>query len=146
MAIHQITVVQADATDEDAIRALCERAVDENGRIDVYFANVRRPKLSSSLLVCSYLDQAGGTFNGFRTSFKALSGEAFMKTVRLNTLSYVSQVHLPFVSANQISSSCFLAAKYASEAMSKISPANGKFAAGGSIIFTASGMVSTLQL
>ena len=35
-----MTVVQADASDENAIRTLCQRAVDENGRLDVYFANV----------------------------------------------------------------------------------------------------------
>ncbi|GJE97368.1 SDR family oxidoreductase [Phanerochaete sordida] len=35
----KITFVQADATDESAIQGLCERALKETGRLDVFFAN-----------------------------------------------------------------------------------------------------------
>ena len=37
----QITFVRVDACDEDAIQSACEAAVQEEGRLDVFFANVR---------------------------------------------------------------------------------------------------------
>lgn len=36
----QATVQQADAADEDAIKSVCEQALKEEGRLDVFFANV----------------------------------------------------------------------------------------------------------
>lgn len=36
----QVTAQQADAADEDAIKGICERATKEEGRLDVFFANV----------------------------------------------------------------------------------------------------------
>lgn len=36
----KVTTVQADAADEQAIKGLCERALEEEGRLDVFFANV----------------------------------------------------------------------------------------------------------
>jgi NAD(P)-dependent dehydrogenase (short-subunit alcohol dehydrogenase family) len=35
-----ITAVQGDAADEKTIADLCERAMKEHGRLDVFFANV----------------------------------------------------------------------------------------------------------
>jgi NAD(P)-dependent dehydrogenase (short-subunit alcohol dehydrogenase family) len=37
----RVTTIQADAADEKAIIGVCERAVKEEGRLDVFFANVR---------------------------------------------------------------------------------------------------------
>lgn len=34
------TIQQADATDEEAISSVCQQALDEEGRLDVFFANV----------------------------------------------------------------------------------------------------------
>ncbi|GAA96076.1 uncharacterized protein L969DRAFT_87208 [Mixia osmundae IAM 14324] len=35
----KVTTIEADASDEDVISSLCQRAVEENGRLDVFFAN-----------------------------------------------------------------------------------------------------------
>ncbi len=39
-SFNQVTVVQGDAADEQAIQDLVSRAVKEEGRLDVFFANV----------------------------------------------------------------------------------------------------------
>lgn len=39
----QATIIQADAADETAIQAVCERALQEEGKLDVFFANVSNP-------------------------------------------------------------------------------------------------------
>jgi NAD(P)-dependent dehydrogenase (short-subunit alcohol dehydrogenase family) len=39
--LFQVTVIQADAADETAIKTVCEEAIQEEGRLDVFFANVR---------------------------------------------------------------------------------------------------------
>lgn len=36
-----VTTVEADAADEAAISGVCSRALKEEGRLDVFFANVR---------------------------------------------------------------------------------------------------------
>ena len=36
----KVTITQADAADEDAISKVCKQALDEGGRLDVFFANV----------------------------------------------------------------------------------------------------------
>lgn len=41
-----MTTVQADASDEAAIKGLCDRAIQEEGQLDVFFANVRGVELS----------------------------------------------------------------------------------------------------
>ena len=38
--ISQVTVIQADAADEIAIADVCKRALQDEGRLDVFFANV----------------------------------------------------------------------------------------------------------
>lgn len=37
----QVTTIQADAADEAAISGVCKQALQEEGRLDVFFANVR---------------------------------------------------------------------------------------------------------
>ena len=44
----QVTVQQADAADEDAVAGLCKKALHDEGRLDVFFANVRRILLRRS--------------------------------------------------------------------------------------------------
>ena len=44
----QVTTEQADAADEDAIVAVCKQAIQEEGRLDVFFANVRSSELVSA--------------------------------------------------------------------------------------------------
>ena len=36
----QVTTIRADAADDAAIAAVCKLAVDEEGQLDVFFANV----------------------------------------------------------------------------------------------------------
>jgi len=36
----QVTTIRADAADDAAIAAVCKQAVDEEGQLDVFFANV----------------------------------------------------------------------------------------------------------
>ena len=36
----KITVIQADASDEDTIKNVCKQAILDEGRLDVFFANV----------------------------------------------------------------------------------------------------------
>ncbi|KAH7888411.1 NAD(P)-binding protein [Phlebopus sp. FC_14] len=62
----KVTAIQADAADEAAIAAVCKRAIDEEGQLDVFFANA-----------------------GISTS-KALydtTSKHFMESMRINTLS-----------------------------------------------------------
>jgi len=62
----KVTILQADAADEDAISGVCKQALQEEGRLDVFFANA-----------------------GVATSdvLQNLSAETFMKTMRINALS-----------------------------------------------------------
>lgn len=49
----QVTTQQADAADEAAISGVCELALREEGRLDVFFANVTSFfQLVSYLLTC----------------------------------------------------------------------------------------------
>ncbi|TFK26487.1 3-oxoacyl-reductase [Coprinopsis marcescibilis] len=62
----QVTTLQADAADEAAISAVCERALKEQGRLDIFFANA-----------------------GFasRDVLANTTVETFMETMRVNALS-----------------------------------------------------------
>ncbi|CAL1707725.1 unnamed protein product [Somion occarium] len=95
----KVTALQADASDEAAIVGVCKQALQEEGRLDVFFANAG---IATALPIDS------------------VTPEAFMNTLRINTLS------------------CFLAVKYGSAAMAKTNPSRGKEYSGGSIILTAS--------
>ncbi|KAI0685194.1 NAD-P-binding protein [Cytidiella melzeri] len=93
------TVVQGDAADEETISELCKRALQEEGKLDVFFAN-------AGVATGGHLDQ--------------VTVEQFTRLMRVNALS------------------CFLAIKYASQAMMQTNPSRGKDHMGGSIILTAS--------
>ena len=41
MLSNQVTTQQADAADEDTIAGICKQALQDEGRLDVFFANVR---------------------------------------------------------------------------------------------------------
>lgn len=62
----KVTVVQGDAADDATIAALCKRSIEEEGRLDVFFANA-------------------GIASGVPIS--ETSPELFMKLLRVNTLS-----------------------------------------------------------
>jgi len=93
----KVTTIQADAADEKAISDVCARAITDEGRLDVFFANA-----------------------GIATGAEVwdIDAASFQNTMRVNTLS------------------AFLALKYGSAAMKKISDV--KLESWGSIIMTAS--------
>lgn len=62
----KVTVIQADAADDAAITAVCDRAIKEEGRLDVFFAN------------------AGISNN---KALQDLTADVFMESVRVNSLS-----------------------------------------------------------
>jgi hypothetical protein len=48
--VFQVTTLQADAADETAIASVCEQALKDEGRLDVFFANVSYIRLRPCLL------------------------------------------------------------------------------------------------
>ncbi|KAG6378247.1 hypothetical protein JVT61DRAFT_13953 [Boletus reticuloceps] len=62
----QVTTIKADAADDGAIAAVCKQAVDEEGQLDVFFAN------------------AGVATNA---GLHDTTAEQFMETLRINSLS-----------------------------------------------------------
>jgi NAD(P)-dependent dehydrogenase (short-subunit alcohol dehydrogenase family) len=48
LTFSQVTVIQADASDDKAISDVCQQTLREQGRLDIFFANVsaRRSALS----------------------------------------------------------------------------------------------------
>ncbi|KAI6121448.1 hypothetical protein F5141DRAFT_517105 [Pisolithus sp. B1] len=62
----KVTVIQADAADDTAITAVCDRAIEEEGRLDVFFAN------------------AGISNN---KALQDLTADIFMESIRVNSLS-----------------------------------------------------------
>ncbi|KAK0223011.1 hypothetical protein IW262DRAFT_1268391 [Armillaria fumosa] len=60
------TTFQADASDEVAIEGICNQALEEEGRLDVFFAN-------AGIASMKYLSQ--------------ITAESFMNTVKINSLS-----------------------------------------------------------
>jgi NAD(P)-dependent dehydrogenase (short-subunit alcohol dehydrogenase family) len=41
LILSQVTVIQADAADDKAISDVCQQALKDEGRLDIFFANVR---------------------------------------------------------------------------------------------------------
>jgi NAD(P)-dependent dehydrogenase (short-subunit alcohol dehydrogenase family) len=79
----QVTTVQADAADEVAIEAVCKRALDEEGRLDVFFANVCE-LLFPSLHQAYILFKAGVATLKL---FPDISAADFTENMRINALS-----------------------------------------------------------
>ncbi|CDO76021.1 hypothetical protein BN946_scf184665.g13 [Trametes cinnabarina] len=62
----KVTTIQADAADETAVANICKQALQEEGRLDVFFANAGIVSLQS---------------------FADISADQFMKVLKVNTLS-----------------------------------------------------------
>ncbi|EPQ32291.1 uncharacterized protein PFL1_00488 [Pseudozyma flocculosa PF-1] len=92
-----VTTLECDAADEKAISGVCQRALQDEGRLDIFYANAAR---------------ATGA------PLAATDVEDLETTHHINV------------------TSCFLACKYASEAMQRTSPSKPE--SGGSIVMTAS--------
>ena len=78
--------MKADAADEAAISGVCKQALDEEGRLDVFFANVITyvPPYHSGALIAAY--KAG---IATMQPLQALEADLFMRTMKINTLSLV---------------------------------------------------------
>jgi len=62
----KVTTIQADASDEDAISGVCKQALQEEGRLDVFFAN-------AGVATHQHLSEIGS--------------DEFMRTLKINVLS-----------------------------------------------------------
>ncbi|PWN50119.1 NAD(P)-binding protein [Violaceomyces palustris] len=92
-----VTTLECDAASEEAIQSICERAIRDEGRLDIFFANAARATAAP---------------------LSATDVDDLEDTMHINV------------------TSCFLAAKLASQAMMKTSASKPE--SGGSIIMTAS--------
>ncbi|KAI9442202.1 sex determination protein tasselseed-2 [Lactarius indigo] len=113
----KVTVIQADAADDKAISGVCQQALSEEGRLDIFFANA-------------------GIATG--RTLEETPGEVFTNTMRVNALSYVPgfcavedwhELPCQLLPRRQARSP---------QAMKQTNEARGKLLSGGSIILTAS--------
>lgn len=81
----QVTVQQGDAADEATIEGLCKQALQEEGRLDVFFANVGSSSARSTRSLISGLQAGVATIDGLHDT----SADQFMRIMRVNALSYV---------------------------------------------------------
>lgn len=58
----QVTVIQADAADDKAISDVCHRALREQGRLDIFFANVRARGPTLSFHITGFFHPGWGRF------------------------------------------------------------------------------------
>jgi len=84
--LFKVTTAQADAADETAISGICDQALREEGRLDVFFANVRKIEVCPLYAILMSISQAG---IASRDSLADTSVETFMNTMRVNALSFV---------------------------------------------------------
>ena len=84
----QATVIQADAADDKAISGVCQQALSEEGRLDIFFANVRRQLSIFSLYAIWLLFSTQAGIATIRP-LEMTPGEVFTNTMRVNALSYV---------------------------------------------------------
>jgi len=84
--LFKVTTTQADAADETAISGVCDQALREEGRLDVFFANVRKIRACPVLSTLMSISQAG---IASRDSLADTSVETFMNIMRVNALSFV---------------------------------------------------------
>lgn len=135
----QVTTIQADAADDTAVAAVCKQAIDEEGQLDVFFANVCPfpPETVPPLtLRIGWSSDERGTA---RHHSGAVHGDY------ANQHSFVSRACplTTFHCCNRYSPcSCFLAVKHASQAMMCTNLSSGKTLSSGSVILTASGSPS----
>jgi NAD(P)-dependent dehydrogenase (short-subunit alcohol dehydrogenase family) len=116
----RVTAISGDAADEDVVRTTVQRAVDECGRLDFYFANAGVSTLQAPGLPppATPLEAAARHMNRAIRPITEIPGSEFDEVMRIN-------VKGPW-----------LALKYAPTAMAATGP--GKSIPGGSMILTAS--------
>lgn len=87
----QITLMQVDASEEAAIQGVCETAVQQEGRLDVFFANVRYN--SPRLLAANPHISAQAAILGSRPDITVEEEtlENFMRVLKNNVGSYACE-------------------------------------------------------
>lgn len=139
----QVTTLEADASDEEAISGICKQALREEGRLDVFFANVSHTRWSE--LLGSNLESST-SLSSFRAGWcghwKPAEDHHRGDVYEFNE-DQCTIVCVPFRYSGSFSMTClggraFLAVKHASEAMEHTNPSRGKDFSGGSIILTSS--------
>jgi NAD(P)-dependent dehydrogenase (short-subunit alcohol dehydrogenase family) len=84
-SVPQVTTIQADAADEAAISGVCKQALNEEGKLDVFFANVGHVELLRVLRLILFY-QAG---IASKDPLESTTAKTFMNVMRVNALSYV---------------------------------------------------------
>ncbi|KIO25343.1 hypothetical protein M407DRAFT_244119, partial [Tulasnella calospora MUT 4182] len=64
-----VTIVKGDASDDSAVSSLCQKVLDEAGRLDVYYSNGG---------ICTWKPLAYTSFEDFMNTIKINSGSAFL--------------------------------------------------------------------
>ena len=124
---------------------MCDRALEEHGRLDVFFANVSlrsHMKHSDSSAMYVYLLLGRRQSRGVQDALQGyVRGNLLGRTETECSLVCLFR-WFNFITGVRVitRARCFLAAKHATRAMEKAHPESGKLASGGSIIFTASSM------
>lgn len=65
MVSTQVTIVKGDASDDGVVSSLCQKALDEEGRLDVYYANGA---------ICTWKPLVDTSFEDFMSTIKINSG------------------------------------------------------------------------
>lgn len=65
MVFTQVTIVKGDASDDGVVSSLCQKALDEEGRLDVYYANGA---------ICTWKPLVDTSFEDFMSTIKINSG------------------------------------------------------------------------
>ncbi|AAW45589.1 hypothetical protein CNBH3520 [Cryptococcus deneoformans B-3501A] len=110
----KVTFVKGDAADHKAVSFLVDRTLEEEGHLDLFFANAGISQITKPVKGKS------GNIMSFSQPFKDVEEAEFNEIMRINALGV------------------FVAIKYASIAMAKLCPEKGKSIPGGSIVLTAS--------
>ena len=91
--MYQVTFMQADACDEAAIQGVCEAAVQQEGRLDVFFANVC-DQLTDQVSINVYVyAQAGFLGSRYDLTCEEETLENFMRVMKNNVASCVSRLN-----------------------------------------------------
>ncbi|KAG8990595.1 hypothetical protein FRB90_001695 [Tulasnella sp. 427] len=65
----KVTIIKGDASDDGVVSSLCERVINEAGRLDVYYGNGA---------ICTWKPLTDTSFDDFMNTVKINSGSAFL--------------------------------------------------------------------
>lgn len=130
--------MQADAADETAVANICKQALQDEGRLDVFFANVRACHINSVQDMPDPIPTGRDCY--LSASLRCIRRAVHELHARERVVvSVLTCCPCQCYAVPDYPTRCFLAVKYGSEAMQKTNSSRGKEHSGGSIILTASG-------